>query len=612
MLGVNFPPDTMPFVWVWAPYARKLSLLVQGKTTVIFKKKPSGYWKAGCPDLEPEDRYMLQIDGEKCLPDPASLSQPEGVHHASECVDLNDIRKCRETTWKGLAVGDLIIYELHTAAFTPEGTFGSMQEKLPYLRALGVNAINVMPVASFPGTRNWGYDGVFPYAVQHSYGGPEAFVRLVKACHQEGMAVILDVVYNHFGPEGNCFDAYGPYFTGKYKTPWGHGINFDDSGCEGVRRFFLENALMWLRDFDVDGLRLDAVHAIKDDSPKHFLQELSEHVQEWNRLSGGRHFLIGESEGDDTRYIRPIADGGYGLDAQWNDDWHHALHALLTGERRGYYADFGDIEHVVNSFNHACVQQDSRHAPPQKQKFADVAPGQAGQRFVIYTQNHDQVGNRPLGERISSLISFESLKLAAGAMLVSPWVPMLFMGEEYAEENPFLYFISHEDASLTKKVKLGRKREFRDFFKHEDMPDIASGEALLRSKLSWNESGDQSKQQMLAFYQKLIFLRREHPLMETANGGQAKAEATPCRQGIMITRTNGHESLITLMNFSEQKLVFEVAKLQTDKAELLVYSAHEKWSGSVEDTITPVQTTHRSFQVILEKRAILIFRVMHS
>jgi maltooligosyltrehalose trehalohydrolase len=608
-LGVNFPSDAIPFVRVWAPYVRSLSLLPQGKPPVILQKDASGYWHAACPDLKPGDRYLLQINGKKNLPDPASLSQPEGVKHASECIDLSEIRKIRNETWKGIAVKDLIIYELHTAAFTPGGTFRSMQEKLPYLRTLGVNAINIMPVASFPGTRNWGYDGVFPYAVQHSYGGPEAFVHLVKACHQEGIAVILDVVYNHFGPEGNCFDAYGPYVTGKYKTPWGRAINFDDADCEGVRQFFIENALMWLRDFHVDGLRLDAVHTIKDFSPRHFLRELSEHVQELNRATDARHFLIGENEGNDSRYIRPVSEGGYGLDAQWCDDWHHSLHALLTGERGGYYADYGSTEHLLHAFNHACVQQDNPLASPQKQKSASLIPDQPGHRYVVYTQNHDQVGNRPLGERLSTLLDFESLKLAAGALFVSPFLPMLFMGEEYAEENPFFYFINHEDKSLTDRIKRGRKREFHDFFKHGEPPDIASEATFLKSKLTWNESGDASKQLMLSFYQRLIAIRKEQALLKPGLRNEIHAASTPCSRGIILSRSEGNESLIALMNFSEQSLAIELPGVSAARAELLINSAHKKWGGILHDMTISFRQNDHFCTMVLEKKSILIFRL---
>jgi len=446
-LGINFHENASPTIKVWAPHARSLSLEVGGKSNTPLMRMQYGFWQANCPDVKPGDRYKLKINNKDQFPDPASLSQPDGVHDASEAIDLNVIRSIRDNNWKGISTHDLIIYELHAGTFTSEGTFNALTEKIGYLKELGINAIKIMPVAAFPGNRNWGYDGVFPFTVQASYGGALELAKLVKNCHENGIAVILDVVYNHLGPEGNYLNAFGPYFTGKYQTPWGKAINFDDAWSDGVRQYFLENALMWLRDFHIDGLRLDAVHAIKDFGPKHFLRELSEHVQLLNQKTGSQHFLIGECDLNDTRFINPPNKDGYGLDAQWCDEWHHALHAFLTGEKNGYYADFGKVQHLVNSFNHGYVYNGT-YSNHRKKIFGTSTVGLPGEKFVVFTQNHDQVGNRMLGDRLSNMVDFETLKLAAGAMFVSPFVPMLFMGEEYAEDNPFLYFISHGDKHL--------------------------------------------------------------------------------------------------------------------------------------------------------------------
>lgn len=610
-LGINFSPGHEPVAVVWAPMAKNITLKVQGKQDVSLHKKPYGYWEAVCPQLMPGDRYAFMINGKDTWPDPASLAQPEGVHEYSECIDLNEIRKIRDESWQGISMEDLIIYELHVGTFTPEGTFKGVEQKLDYLKELGVNALKILPVAAFPGSRNWGYDGVFPFAVQQSYGGAMEFARLVKACHQKGIAVILDVVYNHLGPEGNYLGAFGPYFTGKYKTPWGRAINFDDAWCDGVRHYFLENAMMWFRDFHIDGLRLDAVHAIKDFSPKHFLQELSEHVHKLNQQNNANHFLIAECDLNDVKYINPLDKGGYGLDAQWCDEWHHSLHALMTGERQGYYDDFGELQQMVRAFNDAWVY-DGIYSPQRKKKFGTSTKGQPGQRFVIFTQNHDQVGNRMLGDRLSTVLDFESLKLAAGAMLVSPFVPMIFMGEEYAETSPFLYFISHGDKELVEMVRKGRKREFRDFMKNADPPDPAAEETFQKSTLKWDYQQDQHKQLMLAYYSKLIALRRKQPLIKTGSRENVKAFQVGTTQVIALTMENGDEKLLALMNFEENAFSLAIPEPKFSHPEILIYSAHKQWGGPADDqgSVSVVSLTDKLLQINAEGRSFLLLKLL--
>ncbi len=329
-------------------------------------------------------------------------------------------------------------------------------------RTIGVNAIELMPVVQFPGSRNWGYDGVFPFAVQHSYGGARGLQTLVDICHQKGIAVVLDVVYNHLGPEGNYLGAYGPYFTDKYNTPWGNALNFDDAWCDGVRQFFIENVLMWFRDFHVDALRLDAVHAIKDFSAVHILREIKMHVNQLTKETGRTHHLIVELDLNDPKFINPLEEQGFGMDAQWIDEFHHALRVTATGESTGYYSDFTGISHLAKAYQDAYVY-DGQYSPHRFKKFGLKAENHPGQQFIVFSQNHDQVGNRMLGERTSQLVSLEMQKLMAGAVLVSPYLPMLFMGEEYAEPNPFLYFVSHTDPDLVEAVRKGRKAEFAAF-----------------------------------------------------------------------------------------------------------------------------------------------------
>ncbi len=610
-LGVNFCNGQPPVVKVFAPHANKLTIETEGKNAIPLRKQAYGYWQAKCPGLKPGDRYLFNIDDKHALPDPASLSQPSGVHHASECVDLNEIRKIRDDNWPGISTSELIIYELHAGTFTPEGTFKAIQEKLDHLKDLGVNALNIMPVASFPGTRNWGYDGVFPFAVQHSYGGPFDFARLIRACHQKGIAVILDVVYNHLGPEGNCLNEYAPYFTGKYKTPWGHAINFDDAWNHGVRQYFLENALMWFRDFHIDGMRLDAVHAIKDFGPKHFLQELSEAVRKLNDATGAKHFLIGECDLNDVRFVTPLSEGGYGLNAQWCDEWHHALHALLTGERKGYYSDFGKLEHLIKAFNHAYVYT-GNYSAHRRKFFGTPSGNQPGQRFVVFTQNHDQVGNRMHGERLSSLVDFESLKLAAGAMFVSPFIPMLFMGEEYAEENPFLYFVSHGNQRLLEQVKKGRKREFREFIHQGTPPDPASVKCFEKSGLRWDWQGQSTKQHMLLYYKKLIALRKELKLLKPGNRDNILTFEAVKDKAIMLLKTDVNEQLMALMNFSEEKITVEIPELLHNEPELLIYSAHQQWGGTISNNKIPIVNNGHAVVAETEKKSILIAKTKKS
>ncbi len=605
-LGINFHENASPTIKVWAPHARSIAIVVERKSDISLMKMQYGFWQAKCPDILPGDRYKLKINNKDSFPDPASLSQPDGVHDSSEAIDLNFIRSIRDHNWKGISTRDLIIYELHVGTFTPEGTFSALKEKLSYLKELGINAIKIMPVAAFPGNRNWGYDGVFSFAVQASYGGAVELAKLIKSCHENGIAVILDVVYNHLGPEGNYLNAFGPYFTGKYQTPWGKAINFDDAWCDGVRQYFLENALMWLRDFHIDGLRLDAVHAIKDFGPKHFLRELSENVQLLNQKSGSRHFLIGECDLNDTRFINPISKDGFGLDAQWCDEWHHALHAKITGEKKGYYADFGDLQHLVKSFNHAYVYNGT-YSNLRKKVFGTSTVGQPGEKFVIFTQNHDQTGNRMLGDRLSSMVDFETLKLAAGAMFVSPYIPMLFMGEEYAEDNPFLYFISHGDKHLVEQVRKGRKREFRDFMKDASPPDPFAESTFDQSKLKWDFDQHDKKSKMLAFYQKCIRLRKTERLTQPGNRDQLLARESD-KETIILTRKEDKDLLVVIMNFSEQQFHENISEPGNSIPELLLYSAHKEWGGNVSNNTLPFHFNDKTFVATLERKSIAILR----
>src|SRR3990172_2890134 len=481
--GAWYQGDGRCFFSVWAPLKDNVAvkLLFPEERVVQLKKDNKGYWQSEAVNVYPGTRYSYQLDRSVDRPDPASHFQPEDVHGPSEVVD-HEAFYWDDRDWKGMAIEEMIMYELHVGTFTPEGTFDAIIARLNTLKELGVNALNIMPVAQFPGSRNWGYDGTYLYAVQSSYGGPEGLKRLVNACHKHNMAMILDVVYNHFGPEGNYLGEFCPYYTEKYKTPWGRANSFDDAYSDDVREFFLQNALYWFEHYHIDGLRLDAVHAIYDMSATPFLAELAEKVEDFSVQKGKKHYLIAESNLNETKHIRPHALGGYGLDAQWLNDFHHSLRTLLTGDLTGYYMDFGKISHLAKAWHQGFVFS-GQYSAYRKRRHGNSSLERPDRQFVVFCQNHDQVGNRMLGERLSTLVSFEALKLAAAAVILSPYIPMLFMGEEYGEESPFLYFISHMDKDLINAVREGRKADFRSFQWSGEPPDPQSEDTFNRSKL---------------------------------------------------------------------------------------------------------------------------------
>jgi maltooligosyltrehalose trehalohydrolase len=576
-IGINVNPDGGVDALVWAPKAEKVSLRIcEGRIDLPMQKQDYGYWALQTDLLKDGDLYRIVLDDEKFLPDPASLSQPKGVHEASQVIDLNSFN-WNDEHWRNWHLKDYILYELHTGTFTPEGTFAGIESKLDYLKELGINAIEIMPVAQFPGERNWGYDGVFPFAVQSSYGGPKALQQLVNACHQKGIAVVLDVVYNHIGPEGNYFGEYGPYFTGKYNTPWGDAINFDDAWCDAVRQYYIENALMWFRDFHIDALRLDAVHAIKDFSPKHILAEIKEHVDQLIKETGREHHLIVECDLNDTRFINPLDKEGYGMDAQWIDEFHHALRVTAGGETSGYYEDFHGIEHLAKAYNDAYVY-DGQYSEHRHKKFGVKATDHPDSQFIVFSQNHDQVGNRMLGERSSQLFSFEMQKLMATATLIAPYIPMLFMGEEWSEPNPFLYFVSHTDAELAEAVRKGRKAEFAAFHAEGEAPDPMEEATFNQSKLQWGVKDKGKHAVMLAYYKKLIALRKYLHVLTNPNRQQSKATADTAKQVLTLQRWFQGEYLVALMNFSDQ--VQQVAMPTTDRKWIKqLDSADPEWNG---------------------------------
>ena len=501
--------------------------------------------------LGPGDDYYFVIDGLE-LPDPRSNHQPEGVHGPSRIVDHGDFQ-WSDQAWEGFDLSTSVLYELHIGTFSPQGTFDGAIEKLPHLVDLGVGAIELMPVAEFPGKRGWGYDGVDIYAPHHHYGGPDGLKRLVDASHAIGLGVVMDVVYNHLGPDGNYLSKFAPYFTDRYLTPWGKAVNFDDSYSNGVKNFFIDNALMWLRDYHFDGLRIDAVHAIFDSSATHFLEELQLRVADLESEVGRRFFLIAESDLNDPRLIWPKERGGYGLSAQWSDDFHHALHCVLTGERDGYYEDFGSVADLAASICEAYVYS-GRFSNFRKRNHGRKTGIDDGGRFVVYLQNHDQVGNRAKGERISHLISNERTKIGAAIVLLSPFVPMLFHGEEWGASTPFLYFTDHEDLELGEAVRKGRREEFASFgWDPDEVPDPQDPATLERSKLDWDEPLQSPHFDLLEWYRSLIKLRGKLP--DLASHDLSSTKTFHSESGwIVIERGKA----VIACNFSAQSIDLEI------------------------------------------------------
>ncbi|RYZ00437.1 MAG: malto-oligosyltrehalose trehalohydrolase [Chitinophagaceae bacterium] len=573
-LGVTTSPEGA-VARVWAPLAGQVEIRVD-RQSLPLRPEGGGYWTAVVPALGPGGRYKFRIDGAGELPDPASLAQPGGVHGPSAVVDPSRFR-WTDSGWKNPALESYILYELHTGTFTADGTFAGIAAQLDHLVELGVNAIEIMPVAQFPGTRNWGYDGVFPYAVQDSYGGAEGLQQLVDACHARGIAVVLDVVYNHMGPEGNYLGAYGPYFTDKYQTPWGSALNFDDAWCDGVRRFFIENALMWFRDFHIDALRLDAVHAIKDLGALHFLRELREHVDALMSETGKTHYLVVECDLNDSRFIDPVELRGFGMDSQWIDEFHHALRVTATGEQSAYYADFSGIAHLAKAYRDAYVY-DGQWSEHRKKRFGIRAEMNPGRQFIVFTQNHDQVGNRMLGERTSALVSVEMQKLMAGAVLLSPFLPMLWMGEEWGETAPFQYFVSHTDPGLAEAVRQGRRQEFAAFHAEGEAPDPVAEETFERSKLQWDMPSREPHATMLRFYKKAIALRKALPALRTLDRSTVQAEGDEGAQLLLLHRQGGGQTALAFLNFSKATVSAQLPVAQGAWILRLDSASHE-WGG---------------------------------
>ena len=496
---------------VWAPDAREVAVAVE-ETRTFLNPSHDGWWEAVVSNATHGTPYAISVDGREPRPDPRSLWQPGGVHAWSHVYDHSQFT-WTDNAWRGVPLPGAVLYELHIGTFTTEGTFDAAIERLDHLVDLGVDAVELLPVAAFDGTHGWGYDGVHLYAVHEPYGGPDGLKRFVDACHARGLAVVLDVVYNHLGPSGNYLGEFGPYFTETHSTPWGPAVNLDAPGSDQVRRWIIDNALSWLRDFHIDGLRLDAVHALVDTRATHVLEELAVDVEALAAHVGRPLFLVAESDLNDPRLVRPREAGGFGLDAQWADDVHHALHALLTGERQGYYVDFGSLATLCEALSRVYVHAGTHSTFRGRHHGRPFDPSvTAGWRFVTYLQNHDQVGNRATGDRATAVLSAGLAKIGAALLLCSPYTPMLFMGEEWGASTPWLFFSSFPDRKLAAAVREGRRAEFAEHgWSVDDVPDPQDPATFEQSRLDWAELDKEPHRELLDWHRQLIALRRSQP-----------------------------------------------------------------------------------------------------
>jgi maltooligosyltrehalose trehalohydrolase len=578
-LGAHYLGGGRCEIVVWAPRANKVELKIVSPQERWVRLAPSerGYYQANVEDLYPGASYVFRLDGTKEHPDPVSRYQPSGVHQPSQLTDLRAFRR-KNAQWSGLDLEKYVLYELHVGTFTAEGTFDAILPRLDELKSLGITAVELMPVAQFPGERNWGYDGVYPFAVQASYGGPEGLKRFVDACHQREMAIVLDVVYNHLGPEGNYLSDFGPYFTDAYRTPWGQAINFDGADSDEVVRFFVQNVLQWVEDFHIDGLRLDAIHGIVDRNARPFLELLGCEVDRFAEETGRKIYLIAESDLNDSHFVLPRKANGYGLHAQWNDDFHHAVHVLMTGEQGGYYQDFSSVGQLAKAFTEGFIYT-GEYSKFRKRRHGNSSSQIEAGQLVVFTQNHDQVGNRMQGERLSQLVCLDALKVCAGLLVLSPFLPLIFMGEEYGETAPFLYFTSHSDPDLIEAVRRGRKQEFAAFAWQGEAPDPQDEATFLRSKLDRSRGEREPHRQLLDFYKELLRLRRSVPALRDLSKQRTKVQAFEQAKALLVTRWSEVSHVFMAFNLGGSEAVLTLP-IPDGNWEQLLDSSDHRWNGT--------------------------------
>lgn len=562
---------------VWAPKAEKVHVhvLVPREQMIPMERLERGYFFAQARNVGAGALYRYRLNDQAEHPDPVSRFQPEGVHGPSQIVG-NDFG-WSDGGWRGLPLQRYVLYELHVGTFTCEGTFDAIISRIAELKELGVTAIEIMPVAQFPGERNWGYDGVYPYAVQNSYGGPDGLKRLVNACHAQGLAVVLDVVYNHLGPEGNYASEFGYYFTEMYKTPWGAALNFEQEHSDEVRRYFIDNARQWISDFHIDGLRLDAIHAIVDPSARPFVEELAAACQKKGEELNRIVTVIAESNRNDRRIVIPRAENGWGLDSQWSDDFHHALRVTFTGEQAGYYEDFAGLPDLAHALGEGFVYE-GQYSKFRKRRYGNSSRGLPGERFVVFAQNHDQVGNRKTGDRLTAAATFEQLKMAAAMVLLSPYVPLLFMGEEYGETAPFQYFVSHSDPAVIDAVRKGRSEEFANFQWAGEVPDPQDEGTFLTSKLRWDMRNEGDHRALLDFYGELLRLRRENRVLRRLDRSSREVKLAAKDRAIFTRRWHEKEEVFAAFYFGEAAARLHL-RMPGGRWARELDSADLKWNG---------------------------------
>jgi maltooligosyltrehalose trehalohydrolase len=605
-LGASISNEGVQFK-VWAPKASSISVRVVGEfREILMNPEQKGYFTTFVNSLKAGTRYFYLLNSSHRRPDPVSRFQPEGVHGPSEVIDPSEF-EWEDHNWRGIPLEEMIIYEIHTGTFTHEGTFGAIIPFLDYLKNdLGVTAIELMPVDQFPGERNWGYDGTYLYAPQNSYGGPQGLKTLINACHQQGLAVILDVVYNHLGPEGNYLGDYGPYFTERYKTPWGPAINFDGPESDEVRRFVVDNALYWVTEYHVDGLRIDAIHGIFDFSARHILFDIREAVHSQAKKLGRQIVVIAESDLNDVRVINPPNRGGYGLDAQWNDDFHHCLHTLLTKERDGYYQDFGNMNQLGKALREGFVYS-SQYSSFRKKRHGSSSKHLPPNKFVIFSQNHDQIGNTMKGDRLSTLVPFEALKLAAGIVLLSPNIPLLFMGEEYGEQAPFQYFVSHSVQELVEAVRTGRREEFISFGWEGNIPDPQSERTFFDSKIHLDLHEHGKHKILFELYRTLIKLRKEISSLSHLSKTGIEVEAYEEIPALMIRRRYGEDQICGFFNFSETPKGVKILIEKGDWQKVFDSSSNQ-WEGPGSSLPESIQSNGSEVYLSLEAYGFVLYR----
>jgi maltooligosyltrehalose trehalohydrolase len=588
---------------VWAPYAERLELsfIAPHNRSVALERLEDGYHQI-VTDANPGDLYYYRFEGGKQRPDPTSRFQPQGVHGPSEVVDPRF--DWSDQSWLGFPLEDYIIYETHVGTFTAEGTFDAGISYLQELKSLGITAIEVMPVAQFPGSRNWGYDGTYPFAVQNSYGGPRGLKAFVDTCHRRGLAVILDVVYNHLGPEGNYLADFGPYFTDRYRTPWGEAINFDGPHSDEVRRFFIDNALYWVTEFHVDALRLDAIHAIFDHTARPFLEELGDAVHAQAERLHRRIYLIAESNLNNPRIVLPQEFGGLGLDAQWNDDFHHALHCLLTRETSGYYQDFGGLHELAEAYREGFIYS-GQYSAYRQRRHGRPSTRVGANQLVVFAQNHDQVGNRMLGDRLRTIAGFQASKLAAGVVLLSPFIPLLFMGEEYGETAPFQYFVSHSDSALIAATRKGRQEEFAAFAWQGEIPDPQGEATFLRAKLDRALASQPNSRILQEFYRELIRLRRQYESLRLLSKESTEVSTWISHNVLMLYRWSKEDQICIIFAFASARTSLTL-RFPTGRWRKILDSEEVRWGGS--GTVVPEEIESAGeVRLTLDQQSLVVF-----